>query len=71
MNQILIVDDDPVMQLLLSKTLIKNNYSVSVAQDGKEGLKKALELKPALILSDWSMPILNGIELCKEVRKKF
>jgi sigma-B regulation protein RsbU (phosphoserine phosphatase) len=68
MVQILIVDDDPAIQMLLKRTLAKKGYDVLVASDGAEGLAKAKEHQPAMVICDWVMPKMNGIEVCREVK---
>ncbi|NJL81873.1 MAG: SpoIIE family protein phosphatase [Chloroflexaceae bacterium] len=68
MAHILVIDDDPAIQVLLKRTLTRQGYQVSVASDGREGLEKALHLRPALILCDWLMPYLDGIEVCHRIK---
>lgn len=67
MYQILVIDDDPSVQLVLSRLLKKQGYDVTVASDGQEGLAKARSLRPALIICDWMMPRMNGIDVCRSV----
>jgi sigma-B regulation protein RsbU (phosphoserine phosphatase) len=68
MCQILIVDDDPTMRLTLSRSLKKQGYEVFVATNGEEGLKEALRLRPALIVCDWMMPMMDGLEVCRHIK---
>jgi phosphoserine phosphatase RsbU/P len=68
MCQILIVDDDPTMRLTLSRSLKKQGYEVFVATNGEEGLQEALRLRPALIVCDWMMPMMDGLEVCRHVK---
>jgi phosphoserine phosphatase RsbU/P len=68
MFQILIIDDDPAVQLVLTRLLRRQGYAVTAASDGEEGLTKAQELHPALIICDWMMPRMNGIEVCRLVK---
>ncbi|NET57771.1 MAG: SpoIIE family protein phosphatase [Symploca sp. SIO2E6] len=68
MSQILIIDDDPAIQMLLKRTLAKRGYDISVASNGEEGLALAQELCPGLILCDWNMPRMNGLEVCCQVK---
>jgi phosphoserine phosphatase RsbU/P len=68
MFQILVVDDDPAVQLVLTRLLKRQGYAVTTASDGEEGLAKARELHPALIICDWMMPKVNGIEVCRQVK---
>jgi len=60
MAKILVVDDEPGVVKLIKKSLEKNDYEVVTASDGKEGLAKAQNEKPDLILLDIMMPIMNG-----------
>ncbi|GAA6617627.1 SpoIIE family protein phosphatase [Scytonema sp. NUACC26] len=66
--EILVVDDDPAVQILLKRMLERQGYRVMVANDGEEGIAKAVSCCPALIICDWIMPGLNGIEVCKQVK---
>ncbi|MGB3693056.1 MAG: SpoIIE family protein phosphatase [Spirulinaceae cyanobacterium] len=68
MEQILIIDDDPAIQMLLKRTLAKSGYDVTVASDGKEGLAKAKEIVPGMVICDWMMPHLNGIDVCRQIK---
>lgn len=68
MLQILVIDDDPAMQLMLSRILEKQAYKVIVANDGDEGLALAQKFRPALIICDWIMPRLNGLEVCRRIK---
>jgi two-component system sensor histidine kinase/response regulator len=62
---ILIVDDEPALLMGLAATIRRHGYTVITATDGKEGLQKAKETLPDLILSDVMMPPPNGFELRK------
>jgi len=68
MEQILIVDDDPAIQMLVKRTLVSQGYQVAVASDGLEGLAKAQELQPAMVICDWVMPRLNGLDVCRQIK---
>ena len=70
-RKILIVDDEKDFVIILNKILKKQNYLVSVAYDGEDGLKKIFEIKPDLVILDLNMPKMNGYEVCKKVREKF
>jgi sigma-B regulation protein RsbU (phosphoserine phosphatase) len=67
-GHILVIDDDAAIRLTLQQILQKQGYPVSVASDGEMGLEMALRLRPALIVCDWVMPKLNGIEVCRQVK---
>lgn len=68
MTQILVIDDDPTIRLVLTKALQKQGYEVTVAKDGKEGIEQAQRLRPALIISDWMMPHMDGLQVCQWVK---
>ncbi|MBN2108197.1 MAG: response regulator [Deltaproteobacteria bacterium] len=65
---ILVVDDSPTIRKLVSMTLESRGYCVVVACDGVDGLAKMQEGVPDLILSDISMPRLDGYQFCKVVK---
>ena len=67
---ILIVEDEKGIVDFLKQGLEEENYTISTAFDGVEGLKKALELPIDLILLDWMLPKMQGIEVCKNIRKE-
>lgn len=68
MANILVVDDDPAIQLVLRRTLAKQGHVVSLADNGSEGLKKAKQERPALIICDWMMPLMDGLQVCRRVK---
>ena len=65
MATILVVDDDRKITDMLRRTLIYEGYRVVTAADGEEALTKAQAERPDLIILDWLMPKLNGIETAK------
>ncbi len=66
--RILAVDDDPVTLKLLRHHLSRDGHSVRVARDGAEALALALEARPQMIVTDLSMPEMDGLELCRALR---
>jgi len=66
---ILIVDDEPAVTDLLAYNLRKAHYDVLTAADGREALRLALESKPDLILLDLMIPEVDGLDVCRELRK--
>ncbi|NEP48133.1 MAG: SpoIIE family protein phosphatase [Moorea sp. SIO3C2] len=68
MNQILIIDDDPAIQMLLKRTLSHQGYKVAVASNGEEGLVQVEKLRPALVICDWIMPGMNGLDVCRQLK---
>ncbi|MDJ0599572.1 MAG: SpoIIE family protein phosphatase [Crocosphaera sp.] len=68
MVQILLIDDDHSIRLLLERTLKRQGYDVVCASEGEEGVVKAKELHPAMIICDWVMPGMTGLEVCRQVK---
>ena len=69
-RKILIVDDEKNIVDIIAFNLKKEGYQVITAADGEEGVKKALEENPDLILLDIMMPKMDGYEACKKIREK-
>jgi len=67
-NSVLIVNDEPDQLTLMGSLLRKAGYSVLTAEDGIEGLTLARRERPDLILSDVSMPRMDGLEFCRQIR---
>ena len=66
--RILIAEDSAIQAESLRRLLVAEDYSVSVATNGAEGLLKAKELKPQIVISDIMMPEMNGFELCRHIK---
>lgn len=67
--RILIAEDDEFYVKILIKYLQKEDVEVAISNDGRKAYKKALEFKPDLVISDWMMPEMTGIELCTALRE--
>lgn len=65
---ILIAEDDYVSRLLLKKAIQKTNNTIIEAENGKIAWALYQEKKPEMIISDWMMPEMNGLELCQKIR---
>jgi len=65
---ILLIDDESLVRNLFKIKLEMAEFEVETASDGFDGLEKARELKPDLILLDIVMPRLNGLEVLKEIK---
>jgi diguanylate cyclase (GGDEF)-like protein len=70
-RKILVVDDDPIVRELVSESLTTEGLSVIFAPDGQEGLRLARQEKPDLVLLDVRMPRMDGLELCRQLRRGF
>src|SRR5512138_170065 len=68
-QRILVVDDEPVVTDLLAYNLRKALYEVFTAADGRTALQLAHECKPDLILLDLMIPEVDGLDVCRELRK--
>ncbi len=69
MFKILIIDDDPIVRAALKRTLQNQGYETTVTSNGNEGIKQAKILHPALIICDWVMSEIDGLEVCRQVKK--
>ncbi len=73
MLKILIVDDSKAMRMIVKRILRQINigeHETIEASDGQEGLKEATDNNPDLILSDWNMPNMSGIEFLEKLREE-
>lgn len=68
--KILVVDDEPDILEFIEYNLKREGYSVALASNGQEGIDKATENTPDLIILDVMMPLLDGIEACRRLREK-
>ena len=67
-KKVLVVDDDENLRLALTDKLGLEGFEVIEAKNGQEGLEKALEIHPDIILLDVMMPVTNGLDMLKELR---
>jgi DNA-binding response OmpR family regulator len=67
--RILIIEDDPMIQKVYHDKLSIEGYHVDLARDGEEGMNKALNSKPDLVLLDLVLPKINGFYILSELRK--
>lgn len=68
-KKILLIEDEPYQVMMVKFRLEANNFDFISACNGEEGLKKAYEEKPDLILLDLFMPIIDGYEVCRRLRQ--
>ena len=66
---VLIAEDDPVSRMLLEKTLVKAGYEVAVVKNGHEALESFSKKFYPIVLTDWMMPRMDGLQLCRAIRK--
>jgi len=65
MKKILIIEDEPSFVKLLVDVLEKENFSVSSAMSAEEGIRKIKTSKPELLILDWNLPNMSGLDMCK------
>ena len=68
-DKILVVEDEKDTLFILDKLLTKNDYQVFTATNGKEALDLVESLLPEVIIADWTMPVMDGLELCNIVKR--
>ncbi len=68
-GKIFIIEDEPSIIQLVKHNLEKNGFIVSSSLNGNDGLKELKKFQPDLLLLDWMLPDLSGIEICKNIRK--
>src|SRR5437762_837534 len=67
--KVLIADDDPVTRLILSSTLGKLGHEIEQTQNGREAWEAWQRDHYSLVISDWVMPDIDGLELCRRIRR--
>ena len=67
---VLVVEDEPALATMLRYNLEKQGFHVDEAADGQEALTRIAESQPDLVLLDWMLPTLSGIEVCRQIRRK-
>ena len=67
--RILVVDDEPEVARVTMRVLRRERFEVRVATDGASALEVLASFKPHLVISDYCMPGMNGVELLREVRR--
>ncbi len=67
---ILIVEDEAPLMTLMRYNLEKQGFAVEEATDGQEALLRVAEARPDLILLDWMLPAMSGLEVCRQLRRR-
>ncbi|MCU7497464.1 MAG: response regulator [Ignavibacteria bacterium] len=68
-DKILIVEDEEDTRFILERLLSKNDYEVKTANNGQEALQLLDSYMPKVVVADWTMPVMDGIELCNVIKK--
>lgn len=68
---ILVADDSPVYRKLVEQSLAQESCTVLLAKNGREAVDLFAKHQPALVITDWTMPDISGIELCARIRRDF
>jgi len=68
---VLAVDDSAIYRKLVEQSLLGQQYEVLFAKNGREALDLFAEHQPAVVITDWSMPDISGLELCRRIRRDF
>lgn len=68
--RVMVIEDDEALCALLEYNLVKEGHKVSLVSDGEEALIAIEEERPDLILLDWMLPHVSGIEICRQIRAR-
>ena len=68
MQKILLVEDNEMNRDMLSRRLLRNGYEVVFAVDGQQGVNMALSERPAVILMDMSLPVIDGWDATRQIK---
>ena len=66
----LVVDDDPDIRDVVVYMLERVGFDVHLESEGEAGLKVAIDLRPDVVLLDWMMPRMSGVEVCRSIREE-
>ena len=69
-TRVLVVEDEAAIATLLDYNLGKEDFEVTIAADGEEGILKVEEVQPDIVILDWMLPKISGIEVCRRLRSK-
>jgi len=69
--KILVVDDSPIYRKLVEQSLSQEPCAVLFAKNGRQALDLFAEHRPAVVITDWTMPDISGPELCQRIRRDF
>src|ERR1700729_3040110 len=69
--KVLAVDDSAIYRKLVEQSLSAERYAVLFAKNGREALDQFAKQQPAVVITDWNMPDMGGLELCRRIRRDF
>src|ERR1700733_10988395 len=67
---ILVIEDEAALATMLRYNLEKQGFRVEEAADGQEAMLRLGEVTPDLVLLDWMLPVMSGIEVCRQIRRR-
>src|SRR5271165_6824335 len=67
---VLVVEDEAALATMLRYNLERQGFRVEEAADGQEALTRISEAPPDLVLLDWMLPVMSGIEVCRQIRRR-
>jgi two-component system phosphate regulon response regulator PhoB len=67
---VLVVEDEAALATMLRYNLEKQGFKVDEAVDGQEALTRIAEAQPDIVLLDWMLPVMSGIEVCRQIRRR-
>ena len=67
---VLVVEDEASLATMLRYNLEKQGFRVEEAADGQEALIRIAEMQPDLVLLDWMLPVMSGLEVCRQIRRR-
>jgi len=70
MPLVLVVEDEAALATMLRYNLEKQGFRVDEAVDGQEALTRIAEAQPDIVLLDWMLPVISGIEVCRQIRRR-
>jgi CheY-like chemotaxis protein len=68
--KVVVADDEPHIRHVIALKMQKHGFEVFTAADGEEALDLVLQEKPDLLITDYQMPVMSGLELCRELRQR-
>ena len=67
---VLVVEDEASLATMLRYNLERQGFRVEEAVDGQEALTRIAEAVPDIVLLDWMLPVMSGIEVCRQIRRR-